>query len=331
MTGQGRLWAWFERAVLAAGLLTLALLLWRFEPALIWRLIAQVGFGFLVIIPLQLFDHMLNALGWRQTFEPEEARSIPFWRLVLGRVAGDGVNYLTPSASIAGEFVRPGMLATHASEEAKNASVVIGKFTQAIGQAVFILVGMSAVVSAKLNFLSSLHSGIAVAMALAIIAVIGVSLYLLTSRRIGLQRWLGGSQLVSGIRERIRRYIALHPGRMATSVAFFSAGYAWGSIEVLVICHFMGLSVSPIQAVAIETFSNIIDSLLFMVPAKVGTQEAGKVAIFHGLGLLPSQGLAFGLIRHVRELFWAGTGLTLYAINRRASSGTPRLESRTDP
>ena len=55
--------------------------------------------------------------------------------------------------------------------------------------------------------------------------------------------------------------------------------------EIMLICYFMGLEISPIQALAVETLSNVVDALMFMVPAKVGTQEAGKVAIFKALGM----------------------------------------------
>jgi hypothetical protein len=67
------------------------------------------------------------------------------------------------------------------------------------------------------------------------------------------------------------------------------------------------------MAFSIEFLSNLIDALAFWVPAKIGTQEAGKTAIFAGLGLPPEMGFTLGVIRHVRELTWAGLGLGLYA------------------
>ena len=74
---------------------------------------------------------------------------------------------------------------------------------------------------------------------------------------------------------------------------------------------------------AIEVLSAAIDSLLFMVPAKVGTQEGGKTAIFATLGLSASAGLAFGIVRHIRELAWAGFGLLLGTAHRRMMMSQP--------
>ena len=62
---------------------------------------------------------------------------------------------------------------------------------------------------------------------------------------------------------------------------------------------------------AIEVLSIAINGVLFFIPAKLGTQEGGKVLIFTLLGLTPAQGLDFGLLRRVRELAWAAVGLTL--------------------
>ena len=46
-----------------------------------------------------------------------------------------------------------------------------------------------------------------------------------------------------------------------------------------------------------------------VVPAKVGTQEGGKVLLFALLGMDPARGLTVGVVRRIRELAYAGLGL----------------------
>ena len=91
--------------------------------------------------------------------------------------------------------------------------------------------------------------------------------------------------------------------------------------------------VSPVTAFAIEVLSITIDGLLFLVPAKIGTQEGGKVVAFAALGLPSSFGFAFGVVRHVRELIWAAAGILLYgvAIRRRVSSTRELIGSAGTP
>ena len=312
------------RIILAAGLATFALLLWKFDPRAVWADVSRVGWGFAFILPFQIFDHMLNAVAWRYAFRPSEARTLSFWRLVYVRIAGDGVNYLTPSGTIAGELVRPGMLGGAASEDAKNSSVVVAKFAQALGQALFILLGLFVVIPLRLGFLGGRQTAAAFGGALLIVGGVACALYLLMARRSsgGYRVGLGGR--FEGVRDQMRAYLAGHPARFALSTLFFIFGYAWGAFEVLLICRFLGVAMNPLTAFAVEVLSNVVDSLMFMVPAKIGTQEAGKTAIFAGLGLPAASGLAFGLIRHVREVLWAGAGLLMYAAYRREAGLPPR-------
>lgn len=316
---------WVKRLILLAGAATLAALLWRFSPSAVWAHVSRLGpFGLLAVLGFQIFDHVLNALGWRFAFEPQDAAKIPLHMLVRARVAGDGVNYLTPSGSIAGELIRPGMLGDLACEDAKNASVVVAKFSQALSQAVFILSGLSVVAMARFDLVAGRELWVSAAGAVFLLALVSLAIFLLTFEgRDGRGvLWSLGGERAQKIRLQMRGFLRQRPGRFSLSVLFFAFGYAWGLLEVLLVCRLIGVPITLLQCLAVETLSNVVDSLLFMVPAKVGTQEAGKTAIFAALGYPGSTGLAFGLIRHVRELAWAAGGFALYALSarRRASA-----------
>lgn len=320
---------WLERLILVAGLATVGLLLWRFDARAVWGMISQVGLlGFLAILAFQIFDHLLNAFGWRFAFSPEDAPKAGLPLLIKARIAGDGVNYLTPSGTIAGELIRPGMLGGILPEEVKNSSVIVAKFSQSMAQAFFILFGMLFVLHGKLNFLAGPQWALGLGGALVIIAAVGCALWVLTAETT--PAFVARFQGLDALRGRMRVYLRTHPGRYVASILCFMAGYAWGAAETMLICHFMRIPISPLTALAAEILSNVIDALMFMVPAKMGTQEAGKTAIFHGLGYQASQGLAFGLIRHIREFCWAALGFAFYAVNRR-SQRPPDLPASPRP
>lgn len=317
-----------HRLILLAGVLTLAFLLWHFHPQTIWADVSQIGLvGLAVILPFQICDHLLNALGWRFAFAPEDAGKVSLSMLVRVRVAGDGVNYLTPSGQIAGEFVRPALMGGVLTEQARNASVALAKFAQALGQAVFVIVGLLFVVLGHMNVLDGRELVLSLCGALLVVALISLAIFVTTHQNADEEGffWRFGGPRVQALRGQMRGYMKTYPARFVLSTLGFTLGYAWGMLEVMLICRFMGLSVDPLQALAIETLSNIIDAAMFMVPAKVGTQEAGKTAIFKALGLPAAQGLAFGLIRHLREFVWASAGFTIYALGqrRRPSPGGP--------
>jgi hypothetical protein len=232
-------------------------------------------------------------------------------------VAGDGVNYLTPSATIAGEIIRPGMLGGYLPAEARNSSVVVAKFAQSLGQACFALVGLLVLIPLRLGFLSGRQVWAGLAVSASIILLVGAAMAgFCARRRDGAYLWRLREPL-AGLREQTARYLRESPGRFALSALFFLLGFAWGAWEVLVICHFLDIRIDALTALSVEVLSVLVDSIFIVVPAKIGTQEAGKTAIFAGLGLPAGKGLAFGLVRHLRELAWAAAGFAIYAWERR--------------
>lgn len=322
----GRLRTHFTRVVLVLGVLTFLYLLWSFDPRRVWEQVVGFGWGFAVILPFQIFDHMLNAAGWKLAFPPESAGGAGFWDLVRVRIAGDGVNYLTPSANIAGEFVRPGMLESRLPSEVKATSVLVAKVTQTVGQAFFIISGVGYLLHAHLFDLPGREATLGAFGVGGILfgLVIGVSLLLMEPPVWFRARFPVFVERSAPVRALLASYLRRHPIRMLGSIGCFMLGYAWGAIEVWLICRFLGLSIGIDTAFSIEFLSNLVDALAFWVPAKLGTQEGGKTAIFAGLGLRPANGFTLGLIRHVREVCWAGFGLALYGAHQRRARASAR-------
>lgn len=316
--------ALLTRLVVFAGVATFLGLLWKFEPAKVWAHLVGFGWGFAVLLPFQILDHMLNACGWYLAFPAESVGGVRFWDLVRVRIAGDGVNYLTPSANIGGEFVRPGMLRSSLPDDVKITSVLVAKVTQSVGQAFFILSGLGYLLHAKLFDFDGPQATIGAFGVGGILLglVVGVGLLIMEPPAWFARRFPKAVEASAGVRGLLKSYLMTHPFRLMGSIAMFMFGYAWGAFEVMIIARFLGLDIGLEGAFSIEFLSNLVDSLAFWVPAKLGTQEGGKAAIFAGLGLPAESGFTLGLIRHVRELCWAGLGLALYAAHQRRAKAS---------
>ena len=310
---------WLTLFVLALGTGMFLYLLWSFGPLRVWDRVKGFGWGFAVVLPFQIFDHMLNAFGWRLAFTPAEAPRVPFWDLVRVRIAGDGVNYLTPSGNIAGEFVRPGMIRTNLPDDAKVSSVVVAKATQAIGQALFVLFGLIYLLNVKAYAFAAGQAGLAAAgMSVILFGVaLCIGLFVMRPPSWIKARFPGAVEKSEPVRRHLRDYLAKYPERIFGSTCFFMLGYSWGAAEIWLICRFLNAPITFETALCVEFLSNLVDSFAFMVPAKIGTQEAGKTVIFKGLGLGSELGFTVGLIRHGREILWAGAGLGLFAAHER--------------
>jgi uncharacterized protein (TIRG00374 family) len=317
-----------QRAVIAVSVAVFIFLLWKLDARAVFKMALGVGWGFLLILPQEGFCHFYNAAGWRFAFPKDQAQHFKLRELWLLRVLGDSLNYLTPSATIGGEVARALMLHHAESAEARASSVVVAKFTQILAQISFVLGGFLFVVSAYLPaspHLARLRLGASWVLTLA------AGAYLIYSiwgrhwiREAGIEEFAEKKLWGFGkVPWHLRMYFRHHPWRMGASVLFFLAAYVWSAIEAWLICHFIGVPVRPHMAMAIEVLSIGIDAVL-LVPGKIGVQEGGKTAVFALLGLPPASGFAFGLIRHMRELTWAFTGMAVMAFSPRFAATRER-------
>ncbi len=307
-----------QKIILAAGFVMLGVLMWKMDAASVLALVSKVGWGFSLILTQEIAAHFFNALGWRFSMRPKAAAAYKFSELVRFRIIGDGVNYLTPSAQIAGEFARASLLGSQCSFDVRLAGVVAAKFAQGLAQFLFALIGAAWLVGGRVPALAPYQGWLQGAASLAILGLAGFIAYekLRPDRPGADPDALPGG--LRGMPKQMKSFLSDHPGRAAMSVICFILGYAWGAFEVYWICQFLDLPVSWGTALAIEALSCIIDGVLFMVPAKVGSQEAGKTAIFAMLALPARAGFAFGIVRHIRELIWAALGLGLYSSHMKA-------------
>ncbi len=301
-----------QKLLLLVGLIVLGILLWKLDAGKVWGMVAMVGWGFALILGQEIVAHLFNAAGWKLAYRPRESRAFRYRDLIRYRIIGDGVNYLTPSAQLAGEFARASMLDEKQPIEVRLSGVVVGKVAQALGQACFILLALAIFVSGRVLELAP-YEGLIRWIAAGVAALIVFFLIYERFRGPRAQRATPTGGKLWGMPRQFRRFLADHPGRFVLSILSFSGGFAWGAFEIYWGCYFLGIPVDVETALAIECLGGIADAMFFFVPAKAGTQEAGKAAAFALLGLPAAGGLAFGIVRHIRELTWASTGMFLYS------------------
>lgn len=308
-----------ERGFFVLGLLLFAWLLHRFGWQSVVDAVRLAGWGLLAIVLQEIAAHWCNTLGWWWAFPRGEKRP-PFSSLFVARMAGDATNYVTPTATLGGEFVRLSMLRGSMRGAPLAASLAVAKFAQTAGQIVFILLGLLGVALTV-----PLPPGLWPAIAASLGVMGAVVVLLLWWQRKGMfVPLLGRFGLLAGPRravlaERVAELDAqvrsVHRdthGRVVLSVAAFAAGWAMGVVEMYLILWCLGLPASWSVALAAEVLSVTVDGLLFFLPAKIGAQEGGKVLIFGLLGLDPAKGFAAGVLRRVRELTWAALGMALW-------------------
>jgi uncharacterized membrane protein YbhN (UPF0104 family) len=310
-----------ELACLALGAAVLAGTVWAIGADTLVRDLRAMGWGLVAVLLVESLSVALNTIGWALGF-PSGERTVSAPRLFAARLAGDGINYLTPSATVGGELLRLRLLGPHVPTSLRLVSVSVAKIGQSLAQAVFILLGLAialpelAVAQGWLGW-----TGAIVAACMAGVAAIGhwaafvwaVDRGFWTTTCGALRRvrlgWLLPASWAGPGRDLDAALTRLGPWRAAASLGCFVAGWSVGAAEIYLILQWVGGAVDWRTALALETGSVLIDGILFFVPAKVGTQEGGKVLLFAALGLNPARGLTVGVVRRIRELAYAGLGL----------------------
>ena len=316
----------FRYLLLILGTALCLVLVWRAGPTAIlstirllsWRLPLLLGFPAALMVAC-------DTLGWRFAFNDDR---VPFSRLLTARLAGEALNLTTPTASLGGEVVKAWLLRGHVPLSESLPSVVIAKTTITIAQSLFLLVGIT-VAWASLPSSSSLLLGMEWLLALECLGTAGfvtVQVVGVTARAAGWLERLGvpGSKHYTATSHQIdhafSRFYCNRPCRLASSIGWHLAGWLLGSLEAYCILRAMGVAAPFTLALVIDAFGAGVGFAAFFIPARLGAQEAGDLAVFVALGFGAPVGLTFSLVRRLREVVWAALGFVILASMQR--SGT---------
>jgi putative membrane protein len=323
-----------ERLLLVAGTGLFVFLIYQLGPNTVAANLRAVGWGILLVVAQEIIAYAANTLGWRSAFPPPRP-TIPLRRLLPARIAGDAVNYVTPTATLGGEFVRTRLLRGAAPTTSLVASVAVAKLTQTVGQVAFVIAGLALVIN-ETPLPPPVRRGILIG--LTIFSTLVVALVLLQRRgmfapllrlahRLGLPaRTPETMRRLEHLDHEIARFHGAAVAPFLWSSAVFFLGWCAGVIEIYLILWLLNVPATLQRALTIEVLSVAIDGTLFFVPLKAGTQEGGKVLIFTILGLDPAKGLALGIVRRIRELSWALIGLLILSrhhLLRRGAGESP--------
>jgi glycosyltransferase 2 family protein len=308
---------------IVGGLALLSFLIWSVGVGEILKHLRQIGWQAPLILLPYLGVALCDAKGWACAIPPTSpARKTPLWRISLARLAGEAVNNLTPTANVGGEPVKVYMLQAHGlTTDAGLASVVAAKTALTISQVVFILLGLPFF----LYRLGWIDVGWWLVLPLLGLAYGFVVLVVRWQRRglmglfvRGLQRLFPRWPRLSEWRERAQRidahllhfYDSNQKGFLA-SILYHFFGWLLGAVEVLFFFHLMGVSVSPLDALIVESMVQPMTAAGLIIPGALGVQEAGGVFLCRLLGLDDGASLTLMALKRAREAVYNLVGLTV--------------------
>jgi len=277
--------------------------------ALGWR-------SLLVCLPFALIM-AVDTLGWRYAFVYDR---VPFLRLVAARIAGEAVNVMTAVAPIGGDAVKVWFLRPHVPYQESIASVIVAKTTITLSQALFLLIGVIAAVALAVD-----ARLVRAMLWLLLVELIGAGGFLAVqiagfvtrgARLLARVKKLDALAGAANLDRTLQSFYRCEWRRFALSVGFHLLGWLMGTLETWLFLRVLQIPASLTTALVIETLGSAVRFATFFVPGSLGALEGANTAAFAALGLGAPAGLAFSLLRRLRQVVWIGLGVLVFLLAR---------------
>lgn len=305
------------------GVAVLGFLLWNVGVGEVITYLRSIGWYAPLLLLPYLGVALCDAKGWAYAIPPTSpARAAPLWRISLARLAGEAVNNLTPTANVGGEPVKVYMLRAHGlATDAGLASVVAAKTALTVSQIAFILLGFPFF----LYRLGWVHLGwwvigplLALAYGFVIVVVRWQRRGLMGMAVRGLRRLFPRWRRLPHWADRAQRIdahlLSFYDGNQRgfiLSIVYHFFGWVLGAAEVWFFFRLMGVSVSQLDCLIIETMVQPMTAAGLIIPGALGVQEAGGVFLCRLLGFDDGAGFTLMALKRAREAVYNLIGLVV--------------------
>jgi glycosyltransferase 2 family protein len=291
----------------------------RFGLSDVMTYVRLAGWGLVITASLEAVARAANTLGWRVTIEhcPPNLR---FPELFVARIAGEAVDYITPSAQLGGQFVMALMVRRKLAMAIGLATVIVASLAEALGQIGFI--GGALVVSVP--FEARVHhlfwpvmAGFGLALGLA------AAFFAIQMRHPFSHLWKAAAKLdlpqlnnpevaaaAAEADELLIEFYARHRWRFAAACLCYLVAWSMGPAEIYILLSLLHQPATLVVALLVEALGLLIERATFLIPAKLVSQEGGKALILSLLGYPADVGFAIGFLRRIKELLWVLFGLS---------------------
>ena len=287
-------------------LITLVL---RADATAILQTAELAGWNLLWLIPYRVLYFLLFAIGWRSLLranDPERQAGLGYILWVTS--VREAIDRLLPVASVGGGVAGIRLLRWRGLATAPvSASVIVEILLTLIGSYLFTVVGVLLLVNVSgtgreyrsllLALLFSLPVPAVPALLLRYGAVFE-RLERLVRPLVGQSAMSAGAPLLDQeVRACLRRGWTLLVAGALQFTALLS-----GSFEIWFALRLFGHPVGASDALILESMTQALRHLAFVIPAGLGVQEAGLVLFGHALGISGELALAVSMAKRLREV-----------------------------
>jgi putative membrane protein len=301
-----------RKAAYIGGLLGVALLvtlLIRTDFVAMIQTLRSGGWMLLWLIPYRALYYLLYAACWMVLLRPyDPGHGIGLGYLFWATSVRDAIDRLLPVASVGGGVIGIRLLRWRGLATAPaSASVIVEVVLTVMVLCAF--VGLGLVLLTEFNATGEEYRRLLLGF-LFVLPVPALTMLLLRYGAIfgRLQKFLRPfldaqwlSENAASLDRELRSYFA-RPGALTIAGVLQFTALISGSFEVWFALRLFGHPVSAATALVLESLTQAVRHLAFVVPAGVGVQEAGLVLFGHSLGIGSELALAVSAAKRIREV-----------------------------
>jgi putative membrane protein len=292
------------------GLVLLIVLVLRADWAAMLQSLATAGWQLLWLAPYRLVYFVFYAIGWLillRPYDPQRRAGLGY--LVWVATVREGIDRLLPVASVGGGIVGVRLVRWRGLDSISVAATVITEVLLTL-VVVYVFTAMGLLLLIHLRVAGNDVYRHLVTAFLLTLPIPAVTLLLLRygsvfQRLQGfLYRLVGSSSLTQGAAALDRELRnCLHRGwALARTAALQFAGFLSGAFEVWFALRLFGHPIDITAALMLESMTQAVRHLAFVIPAGLGVQEAGLIVFGQMIGISGELALAVSMAKRLREV-----------------------------
>lgn len=312
------------------GLSLLTVLVVRSDFAAMWRTLRAAGWDLLWLPPYRLLYFLLYAIGWRSLLRPYDPdRRAGLGYLLWVTTVREAIDRLLPVASVGGGFAGVRLVGWRGIPAAPaTATVAAEVLLTMVALYVFTALGLFLLSDFGASEQTYRHVVIALLLSLPIPVVSALLLRngaVFSRLEAFLRPMLGETGLSGGAAALDRELRAcLSRGRSLASAGILQfLAFLSSSFEIWFALRLFGHPVDLRAALVLETMTQAMRHLAFIVPAGLGVQEAGFVLFGHALGISTELALAASMAKRMREVLCGVPALVSWQLREAARLRLP--------
>ncbi|MGQ9844296.1 MAG: lysylphosphatidylglycerol synthase domain-containing protein [Spirochaetota bacterium] len=288
--------------------------------------IISVGWGFWIIVSIFIVSHIFLTLGWKVLINyPISVKT--FILLILARIGGDSTSSINAFGSIAGEPLKAMYMKEHIPFQVGLASVVLDRTAHSLANALMFLTGI--ILSLFILNLPTYITVIAIGFFLLTLCIIAL---IIQKQRQGLLDYLVSiipshfsnkliteerQKKIEELDEEIKYIFSskshIHKFIISILLHYFAVTISC-TFEIYLIVYFLNIHFTIYHALFLYVFGLFLTSVMFFMPANLGTSEGSYSLALKLLGYDPSLGLTIGIVRRLRTFVWSVIGIIILMI-----------------